>query len=241
MQWFSLISTYQMRQGGERQTIRSLHPGHDPAIQSCRDRSGWPPQERPWRGTRSAMRASRHEHPPHRRRAGGSMRWLGRFRPVRSWRSSIARRAIRASTQVARIVALDVTDHGAVVGFLQANEIGLVVVGPEAPLVAGLADDLRGHGIKVFGPSKLRRPAGGLEGLHQGLCDETRYSDRRLWPFSRTGGRHCLCGAARRADRHQGRRAGGRQGRHRGHDQGRGHGRASRTIFSGRFGAPPNA
>jgi phosphoribosylamine--glycine ligase len=49
---------------------------------------------------------------------------------------------------------VDVTDHDAVVAL--ARELGsdLVVVGPEAPLVAGLADPLRAAGIAVFGPSK---------------------------------------------------------------------------------------
>ncbi|MCL2654264.1 MAG: phosphoribosylamine--glycine ligase [Coriobacteriia bacterium] len=49
-------------------------------------------------------------------------------------------------------VALTVTDHDAVVAFCQAHDIGLVVVGPEAPLVDGLADSLRAAGIPVFGP-----------------------------------------------------------------------------------------
>ncbi len=72
--------------------------------------------------------------------------------------------------QVARIVSLDVTDHGAVVDFCQANTIGLVVVGPEAPLVAGLADDLRSAGIKVFGPSKFAAQLEGSKGFTKDLC-----------------------------------------------------------------------
>jgi len=48
--------------------------------------------------------------------------------------------------------ALEVTDHAAVVDFCQTHSIGLVVVGPEAPLVDGLADSLRAAGIPVFGP-----------------------------------------------------------------------------------------
>jgi phosphoribosylamine--glycine ligase len=50
-------------------------------------------------------------------------------------------------------VPVDVTDHAAVVDFCRSNDIGLVMVGPEAPLVAGLADDLAAAGIKAFGPS----------------------------------------------------------------------------------------
>lgn len=50
-------------------------------------------------------------------------------------------------------VDLDVGDHGAVVAFCQAKAVDLVIVGPEGPLVAGLADDLRLAEIAVFGPS----------------------------------------------------------------------------------------
>jgi phosphoribosylamine---glycine ligase len=48
---------------------------------------------------------------------------------------------------------VDITDHPAVVALAQELGTDLVVVGPEAPLVAGLADPLRAAGIAVFGPS----------------------------------------------------------------------------------------
>jgi len=50
--------------------------------------------------------------------------------------------------------ALDVTDHLAVVSLARELGVDLVLVGPEAPLVAGVADPLRAAGIAVFGPSK---------------------------------------------------------------------------------------
>jgi phosphoribosylamine--glycine ligase len=49
--------------------------------------------------------------------------------------------------------SVDISDHDAVVALAQEVEADLVVVGPEAPLVAGLADPLREAGIAVFGPS----------------------------------------------------------------------------------------
>ncbi len=52
-------------------------------------------------------------------------------------------------------VALDPTDEQAVVRFCQNEGIGLVIVGPEDPLIAGLADQLRHGGIAVFGPGAL--------------------------------------------------------------------------------------
>ena len=49
-------------------------------------------------------------------------------------------------------VALDMVDAEAVVAFCQEHNVGLVVIGPEAPLVAGVADVIRAAGIPCFGP-----------------------------------------------------------------------------------------
>jgi phosphoribosylamine--glycine ligase len=73
---------------------------------------------------------------------------------------------------IAECVALDVADHGAVVRFCREKDIGLVVVGPEAPLVAGLADDLTAAGIKVFGPSKAAARLEGSKGFTKDFCAE---------------------------------------------------------------------
>jgi phosphoribosylamine---glycine ligase len=70
----------------------------------------------------------------------------------------------------AECVALDVSDHAAVAAFAKGNEIGLVVVGPEAPLVAGLADDLEAEGIRVFGPSAAAARLEGSKGFTKDLC-----------------------------------------------------------------------
>ncbi|MCA0422466.1 MAG: phosphoribosylamine--glycine ligase [Proteobacteria bacterium] len=68
-------------------------------------------------------------------------------------------------------VALDAKDHAAVVAFCKAENIALVVVGPEAPLVAGLADDLAAAGIKVFGPSKAAAQLEGSKAFTKVVCD----------------------------------------------------------------------
>lgn len=56
--------------------------------------------------------------------------------------------------QDATPVAVDPLDGAAITAFADAHSIDLVVVGPEAPLVAGVADVLRQHGVPVFGPGK---------------------------------------------------------------------------------------
>lgn len=70
----------------------------------------------------------------------------------------------------ATCVALDVTRHQDIVAFCQDNAIDFVVVGPEAPLVAGLADDLRAAGISTFGPSKAAAQLEGSKGFTKDLC-----------------------------------------------------------------------
>ncbi|MCK4204427.1 phosphoribosylamine--glycine ligase [Brucella pituitosa] len=72
--------------------------------------------------------------------------------------------------EYAELVALDVTDHAAVIAFAKEKAIDLVVVGPEAPLVAGLADDLAAADIRVFGPSKLAAQLEGSKGFTKDLC-----------------------------------------------------------------------
>ena len=74
--------------------------------------------------------------------------------------------------EVADLVDLPVADHGAVIGFCRDNHIDLVVIGPEAPLVAGLVDDLRAVGIRAFGPSAAAAQLEGSKGFTKDLCAE---------------------------------------------------------------------
>lgn len=65
---------------------------------------------------------------------------------------------------------IDVTNHSAVVEFCKQNGIGLVMVGPEAPLVAGLADDLAAAGIKAFGPTAAAAQLEGSKKFMKDIC-----------------------------------------------------------------------
>ena len=89
--------------------------------------------------------------------------------------------------EVAECVALDAADHTAIVEFCRGRQIGLVIIGPEAPLVAGLADDLAAARIKVFGPSKAAARLEGSKGFTKDFCTEfaiptaayARFKDRQ--------------------------------------------------------------
>jgi phosphoribosylamine--glycine ligase len=70
----------------------------------------------------------------------------------------------------AECVALDPADHAAVIAFCKDKKIDLVMVGPEAPLCAGIVDDLEAAGIKAFGPTKAAARLEGSKGFTKDLC-----------------------------------------------------------------------
>jgi phosphoribosylamine--glycine ligase len=74
--------------------------------------------------------------------------------------------------QIASCVLLAVADHTAVIRFCKDNAIDFVIVGPEAPLVAGLIDDLTTAGIKCFGPRQAAARLEGSKGFTKDLCRE---------------------------------------------------------------------
>ena len=72
--------------------------------------------------------------------------------------------------QIAECVDISAEDISGIVNFAKSEKIGLVVVGPEAPLVAGMADRLEEAGIKVFGPSAEAAMIEGSKGMMKDLC-----------------------------------------------------------------------
>ncbi len=111
------------------------------------------------------------------------------------------------------MVALDIADHAAVIAFCRAQQIDFVVVGPEAPLCAGIVDDLAAAGIKAFGPSRAAARLEGSKGFTKDLCRANAIPTAAYERFTARRARQGLCARARRADRRQGRRACRRQGR----------------------------
>lgn len=74
--------------------------------------------------------------------------------------------------ELAECVTLNVSDHDAVIAFCRGNDITFVVIGPEAPLVAGLGDALAEAGIRHFGPTKAAAQLEGSKGFTKDLCRE---------------------------------------------------------------------
>ena len=74
--------------------------------------------------------------------------------------------------QVAKCVPLDASDVDGIVNFAVENKIGLVVVGPEVPLVAGLVDRLDAIGIRAFGPTAAAAALEGSKAFMKELCEK---------------------------------------------------------------------
>lgn len=73
----------------------------------------------------------------------------------------------------ARCVPLDATDVQAVADLAERERVDLVVVGPEAPLVAGLADELRSREVPVVGPTKVGARLEGSKAWAKELCERS--------------------------------------------------------------------
>ena len=70
----------------------------------------------------------------------------------------------------AEIVPLDITDNRSVIAFCRANAVDFVVVGAEAPMAAGIVDDLEAAGFKTFGASKAAAQLESSKGFTKDLC-----------------------------------------------------------------------
>ena len=72
---------------------------------------------------------------------------------------------------IADCASLNIEDGGAVVTFAEENAIDFVIIGPEAPLAAGVADRLRDAGVSVFGPSAAAAQLEASKSFTKSICD----------------------------------------------------------------------
>ncbi|MBY6057283.1 phosphoribosylamine--glycine ligase [Leisingera daeponensis] len=73
--------------------------------------------------------------------------------------------------QIADCASFDIEDGGTVAAFAEENAIDFVIVGPEAPLAAGVADRLREAGLLVFGPSEAAAKLEASKSFTKEICD----------------------------------------------------------------------
>lgn len=76
--------------------------------------------------------------------------------------------------QIAECADFDIDDGAEVVTFVAANAIDFVIIGPEAPLAAGVADRLREAGVLVFGPSKEAARLEASKSFTKEICDAAK-------------------------------------------------------------------
>ncbi|HEX8301693.1 phosphoribosylamine--glycine ligase [Sphingomonas sp.] len=72
--------------------------------------------------------------------------------------------------EYAELADIPISDHRSIIDFCLRHSVSFVVIGPEAPLVAGLGDNLRTMGILVFGPNKAAARLEGSKGFTKELC-----------------------------------------------------------------------
>ncbi len=73
--------------------------------------------------------------------------------------------------RIAECATLDIEDGGAVVTFAEEEAMDFVIIGPEAPLAAGVADRLRDAGVLVFGPSRNAAQLEASKAFTKAVCD----------------------------------------------------------------------
>src|SRR5580700_2765941 len=112
--------------------------------------------------------AATHEHPAPWLRREHALAWKMAASPLVD--RLICAPGNAGIAREAECVALDIGDHAAVIAYCRQNSIDLVVVGPEAPLCAGIIDDLEAAGTKTFGPSRAAARLEGSKGFTKDLC-----------------------------------------------------------------------
>ena len=75
-------------------------------------------------------------------------------------------------SQIAQCIDVDISDHQKIIDLCNDKKIDFVIIGPEAPLVAGLVDDLETAGIKAFGPNREAAQLEGSKAFTHEICDQ---------------------------------------------------------------------
>ncbi len=88
--------------------------------------------------------------------------------------------------KIARNVSFNITDNKSIIDFCKKEQIELVVIGPEQPLVNGLSDNLRKSGIKVFGPSAQAAQIESSKSFAKSIMNEANVATAKYKEFNLT-------------------------------------------------------
>jgi hypothetical protein len=111
------------------------------------------------------------------------------------------------------VSGISLDDHAAIVDFCKKKDIDLVIVGPEAPLAAGMVDVLSEEENTVFWTEALSRSDRGVKGLRQGFHDPASNSNGKVCHFPSFRGSNAISEFHKSSYRDQGFRIGRGQGR----------------------------
>ena len=76
------------------------------------------------------------------------------------------------TSSIAKNIIIDVEDFEKIKNFIKKENVDLVIIGPEKPLVGGIVDYLKNHGIKVFGPNKIASQLEGSKIFTKKICEK---------------------------------------------------------------------
>ena len=113
-----------------------------------------------------------------------------------------------------RNVDIAATDIARLVDLARREAVDLTIIGPEAPLVAGIVDAFEGAGLRCFGPGRLAARLEGSKAFTKDFLHRHRIPTAAYRVFTRASYDRAWLRAQQRADRRQGQRPGLGQGRH---------------------------
>ena len=87
------------------------------------------------------------------------------------------------TNSIAENIKIELDDFNKIKNFIIENEIKLVIIGPEKPLVEGISDYLQRHGVKVFGPNKIASQLEGSKIFTKKLCEKYKIPTSKFGIF----------------------------------------------------------
>ena len=87
------------------------------------------------------------------------------------------------TNSIAENIKIELDDFNKIKNFIIENEIKIVIIGPEKPLVEGISDYLQRHGVKVFGPNKIASQLEGSKIFTKKLCEKYKIPTAKFGIF----------------------------------------------------------